>query len=124
MAGLLTAAEITSMTALVASSLDVFLPLYRKSVAQDGYGHSVETYPGTPTSTVQVNVIKPSATDLQVYAAIIGTKEALLLRFIPAIADIREGDRVVYRSGNWLVQNIQSNESYTFANEAVITVIA
>src|SRR5258706_9240051 len=120
---MLSAAEIASMSAVVASSLDVSLPLYRKTVTQDGYEHSIETYPSTPTSTVQCNVIKPSAMLLQVFADIIAGQKALLLRYMPT-SDVREGDRFVYQGLNWKVQPTESAESYTFANEVLIVTIA
>jgi hypothetical protein len=119
---MLSAAELAAMTATVGAFLDVSLPLYRKTTALDGSGHTTVTYPGTPTATVQVNVIKPSATQLQAFAGIIGSQKALLLRFLQT-TDIREGDRIVYSSLNWLVQHILNAESYTVANEALITTI-
>lgn len=122
MAGLLTDAEKADMSATVASSLDVSLPLYRKTVTQDGYGHSIESYPNTPTATIQCNVIKPSATQLQVFADIIAGQRALFLRYMPT-SDIREGDRLVYQGLNWKVQPTESAESYTFTNEVLITTV-
>lgn len=123
MAGLLSASEMTDITATVASSLDVSLPLYRKTITQDGYGHSIETYPNTPTATIQCNVIKPTASQLQIYADIIAGQKALFLRYMP-ISDVREGDRIVYQGQNWKVQPTESAESYTFANEVLITTIS
>jgi hypothetical protein len=120
---MLSANEIASMTSTVASSLDISLPLYRKTVTQDGYGHSIETYPSTPTSTIQCNVIKPTATQLQTFADIIAGQKALLLRYMPS-SDVREGDRFVYQGQNWKVQPTESAESYTFANEVLIVTVS
>jgi len=122
MAGLLSSVDIASITATVASSLDQSLPLYRKTVAQDGYGHSTETWPGTPTSMLACNVYKPSAPQLQAFANIIGTKEALMLRFLP-ISDGREGDQVQYNGRRWMVNYILIADSYTVASDALMTVI-
>ena len=119
---MLSAAEIASVTATVAASMDQSLPLYRKTTALDGYGHTTETYPGTPTLTLACNIIKPTATQLQLYADIIGGQKALMLRYMPS-SDVREGDRIVYQGVNWKVNPIDSAESYTFANEVIITVV-
>jgi hypothetical protein len=120
MPSLLTDADVASITQTVASSLDATLPVYRKSTAIDGYGHSTETW--TLVGTFNFNVFSASATVLQAYAAIIGTKNALMLRLMQT-TDLREGDRVVYSSLNWLVNNIQNAESYTVTKEALITVV-
>ena len=120
---MLSADEISRITATVASSLDVSLPLYRKTVTQDGYGHSIETYPNTPTATIQCNVIKPTASQLQTYADIIAGQKALFLRYMPT-SDVREGDQILYQSAKWKVNPIESAESYTFANEVLITTIS
>jgi Tfp pilus assembly major pilin PilA len=119
MAGLLTAAEIADITAMVASSLDVALPVYRKATSTDSYGHSTEDWTNL-VGTFNVNIFSPSAKQLQAYAGIIGSQNALMLRFLPA-SDIREGDRVIYMAKNWIVQNIQNAESYTFAYDALVT---
>src|SRR5712691_11274311 len=113
---MLSAAELAAMKTTVAAALDVSLPLYRKSTATDGYGHSTETW--ALVGNVQVNVIKPSATQLQAFATIIGSQKALLLRFLQT-TDIRQGDRIVYIALNWLVQHILNAESYTVANECL-----
>lgn len=123
MAGLLNADEVTWMTSTVASALDQSLPLYRPTKASDGYGHTTLTYPNTPTATIACNVGHPSATQLQAYADIIGTQEAMMLRFLSTV-DVREGDRIVFQGENWLVQNVQNADSYTFSNDALMTVIS
>src|SRR5438128_2285580 len=101
MAGLLTAAEIASITATHAAALDQSVTLYRKSTASDTYGHKTETW--NSQGSVSVNVFKPTASTLQAFAGIIGSSQALMLRF-SSTTDIREGDRIVYNSLNWLVQ--------------------
>ena len=123
MSGLLTTDETAWITAIVSSSLDQSLPLYRPTKASDGYGHTTLTYPGTPTAMIACNVGHPSATQLQAYADIIGTQEAMMLRFLTT-TDVREGDRIVFQGENWLVQNVQNADSYTFSNDALITVIS
>jgi len=123
MPGLLTASEIAAITTTVQGALDVTLPLYRKTTALDGAGHTTETYPGTPTSQVQCNIIKPSATLLQAYADIIGEQRAILIRVMQT-TDVRQGDRIVYDGLNWKVQNLQDAESYTVTKEYLVTTVA
>src|SRR5260221_189154 len=77
---MLSAKEIASMSAVVAASLDVTLTVSRDtSKVLDTYGHT--TSGGTTSFTAQVNVYKPNAPQLQMYADIIGTQEAYMLRF-------------------------------------------
>lgn len=112
--------EQASITAVVAASLDQSLPYYDKSVTTDGYGHSVETYPSTPTFMLACNIFKPSATVLQTYAGIIAGKRAMMLRYMPTQA-VKEGARIVYQGINWKVQPLQTADSYTFVNDVLIT---
>lgn len=123
MAGLLTTSETTWITSTVSSSLDQSLPLYRPTKSRDSYGHDTYTYPGTPTSTIACNIIKPTATVLQSYANIIGSQRALTLR-VMSTTDVKERDRIVYDALNWEVQNLMDAESYTVTKEYLITVIA
>lgn len=120
---MLNASDLAYITSTVQAALDVSLPLYRKTISQDGYGHSIETYPNTPTSTIAVNLKQPSATQLVAYAGKIGSQRALIMRAMQT-TDIREGDRVVYDSLNWIVSNIQNAESYTVTKEYLLTVVA
>ena len=118
---MLSAQEIASMSQTVAGSLDVSLPFYRNPKGPDTYGHTTAT--GTNlVGTFKVNVTKPSASQLQAYAGIIGTKEALMLRYMPA-SDIREGDTTTYNGKNWTVNYILNADSYTVANDAIITLV-
>jgi hypothetical protein len=121
MAGLLSAAQLANITTVVASSLDQSLPRYSKSTASDGYGHKTETW--NSQGNIACNIIKPSATQLQSFASIIGSQRALLLR-VMSTATLNEGDRIVYDGLNWLVQNLQDAESYTVTKEYLITVVA
>lgn len=116
---MLNAAEIASMTSVVASSLDTTVTVQRKTVTQDGYGHSITTY--ATVGTEPVNVTKPNASQLQAYADIIGAKVARIIRYMPTGSNIVEGAQIVYIGSNWLVQNILTADSYTFANDALIT---
>ena len=117
---MINAAEITAMTSTVAASLDQSLPYYDKTVTTDGYGHSVETYPQTPTFLLACTISKPSATVLQTYAGIIAGKRAMMLRYLPTQA-VKEGARIVYQGLNWKVQPLQTADSYTFTNDVLIT---
>lgn len=118
---MLSSAQLASITATVAKALDVTLPLSRKSVAPDGYGHSTETW--ASVGNVQVNIINPSATQLQIYAGKIGSQRALLIRAMQT-TDIRENDAITYDGLLWLVQNLQDAESYTVTREYLLTTIA
>ena len=114
--------EIASMTSTVASSLDVTITVSRDtSKVLDTYGHT--TSGGTTSFTAQVNVYKPNAPQLQMYADIIGTQEAYMLRFA-LTTDIREGDTVLLQGENWLVQSVEKADSYTFCNDCLITIIS
>ncbi len=117
---MLSSQEIASMITTVASALDISLPQARKSVASDGYGHSIETWGSV--GTVQVNVIKPTASLLSAYADIIGSQRALLIRSMQT-TDIREGDHLAYDGHTWLVQNCQNAESYAVTKEYLMTTI-
>jgi len=57
MPGLLSADELTSITATVASSLDSALTFNRNPKAQDTYGHTTQTGT-TVTGSFNVNVFK------------------------------------------------------------------
>lgn len=120
MAGMLTASEVAWITPIVASSLDVSLPLSRKTVVSDGYGHNTESW--VSQGNVDLNIIKPSATQLQAYADIIGEQRALVIRTMQT-TDVRQGDRIVYDGLNWLVQNLMDAESYTVTKEYLITTV-
>ncbi len=106
---MLSSKEIASMSAVVASSLDVTLTVSRDT---------------SKVFTAQVNVYRPTAPQLATYAGVIGTKEALMLRFMSATSDIKEGDTVTYRSENWEVQSVKAADSYTFASDALMTIIS
>jgi len=118
---MLSPAELASMTTTVAATLDVSLPLARKTTTSDGYGHSTETW--ISQGNVQVNVIKPSATHLQLFAAIIGTQRALTLRALQT-TDIREGDHVTYDNATWTIQALLDASSYTVTKEYLMTVVS
>jgi hypothetical protein len=117
---MLSAAEIASITTTVGQALDITLALYRNAAGTDTYGHATENE--VSQGNVTVNIYKPSASQLSLYAALIGSKRAVMLRFLPT-TDIRQGDRLVYQGKNWLVQEILNAESYTIATDALMTVI-
>jgi hypothetical protein len=116
---MLSAAEIASMTATVASSLDVSVVVKRNgsTPSNDGYGHTTENL--ATVGTYAINARTPSASILQTYAAIIGAQQSYMIRFM-ATSDIREGDIVIFNSINWKVHSIQKADSYTFCNDALI----
>jgi len=117
---MLSASDIASMTAIVNASFEQTVVVQRKSVTSDGAGHDVESW--TTVLTTKVNISKPTSTQLALYGSIIGSQWALMVRYDPTTG-IREGDRFYYMSRYWLAQNIQNAESYTYANDLLITVI-
>jgi hypothetical protein len=118
---MLSAAELASISSTVAGSLDITITRIRTTAkAQDGYGHT--TSPTTSNANYLVNIIKPTATQLQAFADIIGSQRALMIRYMPA-SDIKQGDIIQYQSVNWLVQSILNAESYTIGVEALMTAI-
>jgi hypothetical protein len=120
---MLNAAEMAWMQTQVASSMDTLVTVQRlpSPPTLDVYGHDI----GVPATvgTPMVNVIKPSAARLQLYAGIIGSQRAEILRFMPT-SDIREGDQIVYLGRNWMAHGLDNAESYSFANEVLITTIS
>ena len=119
---MLSSAEITAITSTVQASFDQSLPYYDKIVTTDGYGHSVETWPSTPTFTLSCNIRRPNVGELQAYADIIAGKRAMLLRYLPT-QNVKEGARITYQGSNWKVQPIEPPESYTVAADVLITEI-
>lgn len=118
---MLSASELASISLTVASSLDAMVTRVRTTAkSQDGYGHT--TAPTTSSANYACNIIKPTATQLQAFASIIGSQRALLLRFMPT-SDIKQGDTISYQGVNWLVQSILNAESYTIGVEALMTAV-
>ena len=117
---MLNMSEDTWITATVEKALDQSLPLSRKTVGLDSYGHSTETY--AQVSTLVCTVSKPTATQLELFAEIIAGQKAMMLRYMPT-SDVREGDRIVYAGLNWTVQPVRNAASYSFTNSAVITAV-
>lgn len=120
MAGLLTSAQLAQITATVASSLDQSLLLERVTRSPDAYGSRTEIW--ASVGNVACNVKSPTATQLQVYAEIIGSQRSLVLRVMNT-TDIRENDRVTYDSLKWRVHGIENADSYTVTKEYIIVVI-
>ena len=119
---LLSSAEIASQTATVAASLDQLLPYYDKTVSDDGYGHSTETWPSTPTFMLACTISKPSPVQLQLYADVISGKQARNMRFLPT-SPVKEGGRVVYQGYTWKVQPLEWASSYRVASDALIVTV-
>lgn len=118
---MLSAAELATISATVASSLDAMVTRVRTTAkSQDGYGHT--TAPTTSSASYACNIIKPTATQLQSYAGIIGSQRALMIRFMPT-SDIKQGDTIQYQGVNWYVQSILNAESYTIGIEALMTAV-
>jgi len=122
MSGLLLTSETSWITSTVTSALDQSLPLYRPTASSDGYGHDTYTYPGSATHTIACNVTKPSATVLQAYANVIGSRRSLVLRVMSG-TDVLENDRIVYDSLNWVVQAEMEPSSYSVTKQFIMTVV-
>jgi hypothetical protein len=118
---MLSASEIAAIQSTISGAFDVTITIQRKAAGQDNYSHANGSY-NTVTNNAKVNVYKPSATQLQSFAGLIGSQWALMVRYLPS-TDIQEGDQVVYNGTTWLVQNIQNSESYTWALDALITAV-
>ena len=117
---MLSAAQITSMQAVIARSLDVTLPLERNTPGVDSYGHATESWASIPS--VQITTIKASATVLQLYAGVIGSQRAEMIRAMQT-SDIKQGDRATYDGLKWIVHEVQNSESYTWTKEYLMVVI-
>lgn len=120
MPGLLSTAQLANITATTAKSLDQSLPLSRNTTlgTSDGAGHASETW--VAQGNVTCNVSKASASVLQEYAGIIGSKRAVTLRATQT-TDIREGDRVTYDGLTWVVQERLNANSYSVVNRFLMT---
>lgn len=122
MSGLLSTAQTTQITATVASSLDQTLPLKRKSSTKttDSSGH--DTTPFVPVGSVACTVAKPTASQLQLYAGIIGSQRAMMMRAM-GTTDIREGDRVTYDGLDWTLHGVENAGSYSVSKQFVMVVV-
>jgi hypothetical protein len=122
MAGLLSAAQLSQIATTVASSLDQSLPLKRKSSTPtaDSYGH--DTTPYVPTGNIACTVAKPTASQLQLYAGIIASQRAMMMRAMQT-TDIREGDCVTYDSLDWTVHGVENAGSYSVTKQFVIVTV-
>ncbi len=118
---MLSANDIASITAIVAASLDVTLPQYRNTPGEDTSGHATETY--AFFANVALNIIRPSATTLQLFADVIGSQRAIIIRVMKT-QDVKQGDRFVYDGLNWRVQALMDSESYTVTKEYLLSVVA
>ncbi len=123
MAGLVTSAETTWITSVVSSSLDQSLPWTRNTgqgTSSDGYGHSTDTE--VSQGALACNVRRPSASVLQLYAGIIGSKRALTLRVL-STTTVRQGDHVTYDGVTWTVQALIEPQSYAVTKDWLITAV-
>lgn len=116
---MLSASELASIQETVASALDTSIPQYRSIKALDTYGHTTNTR--VLIGDIKCNIIKPSASKLQLFAEIIGSQQAVILRMMQA-EDVQEGDEFLYNDLYWVTNNIQDAESYTVTKEVLLTV--
>jgi hypothetical protein len=118
---MLNATELAWMQAQVISSLDVSVVVKRKSYSSDGAGGQSQTL--TTLGTYKMNVVKPTGSQIQQYAALLGVKVDLMVRYDQTSIALQRNDYVVYNSVNYEVHAILNAESYTFSNEAVLAVV-
>lgn len=118
---MLSAAELAAMTTTVEDSLDQSLTLSRDTYTTDTTGH--QKLLSTTTSTIACNVIKPTASQLQIYASKIGSARALVLRAMQT-TDIREGDHVSYDSLDWVVNGIMNAASYSVTKHYLMVTVS
>ena len=118
-----TAFDIQATAASIAPVDTGFLKnsIYVETYTNSTYGHTTRTR--VSQGNIQCNILKPSATQLQTYADIIGAQRALVIRVMQA-SDVQEGDEFLYDGLYWVVNNMQDAESYTVTKEYLITVVA
>lgn len=123
MPGLLTSADTSWITNTVTSSLDQSLPQTRNSLqgTSDANGHPQENY--VSQGNLACTVGNPTASELQEYAGIIGSKRALKLRAMSS-ADVRQGDRITYDGLQWEIQERLNANSYSVVTRYLMTTIA
>jgi head-tail adaptor len=120
MAGLLTTAQSAQIIATITNSLDASLPLERNTPGTDTSGHATESW--SSRGNIACNVKNATASMLQLYAGIIGSQRAVMLRAMQT-TDIRQGDRVTYDGLKWLIHEVENAESYTWTKEYLAVVI-
>ena len=121
MSGLLTASQITNITNTVSSSFDQSLPQYRNTglgTSSDGYGHDTTTW--TSKGNLACTVARPSASTMQAYAGIIGSRRALTMRAM-STSDVKQGDRITYDGLYWIVQERLNANSYSVTTSYLMT---
>jgi hypothetical protein len=119
--GMLNSADIARMTRTVERSFDTTITVKRDpSPVQDSSGHQTQNL--VVQGEVDVNTYKPNAGILQSYAEVIGSQQALMIRY-STTDDIREGDVIEHIGLDWLVHNAQKDESYTFCYNALIVTV-
>jgi len=112
--------ELAAMRTTVFGSFDVTVTWQRKSVASDGYGSGTETW--NTLGTLTCNIIKPSAAMIQEYAARLSVTVSLMIRYNPTNA-LAVGDRIRYAGKFYTVELIENAESYTVANDAILSAV-
>lgn len=123
MPNVLSPADIAQLTAMVADvAFDKSLPLYHKTTAPDGSGHTTETLGATPDLMLNCTISKPSVTQLTLYASVIAGKQARNMRYMPTSV-VKEGGIVVYQGKNWRVQPLEWASSYRVASDALIVTV-
>lgn len=122
MAGLLLPSQTAWMAALTARSLDQSLPLKRPSSTKttDNSGH--DTTPLVSVGNIACTVARPTASQLQLYAGIIGSQRSLMLRAM-STTDIKQGDVVTYDSLDWTIHEVLNAGSYSVVKQYVLVVI-
>jgi head-tail adaptor len=120
MSGLLTTTQTTQIIATITNSLDASLPLERNTPGVDMSGHATESW--ASHGSISCNVKNATASMLQLYAGIIGSQRAVVIRVMET-TDARQGDRITYLGLKWLLHELNDAESYTWTKELLGVVI-
>src|SRR4051794_12733415 len=118
---MLSSRDIARMTRTVEKSFDTEVTVKRDpSPGQDSSGHQTQNL--VVQGDALCNTYNLNASQLQSYAEVIGSQQALMIRYSTS-TDIQEGDVIAYLGLDWLVHNKQQAQSYTFAyNSLIVTV--
>lgn len=122
MAGKLTSAHLTRLQAVATSAMDVpGIQIKHDTPTNDGYG--LQSVVESTTSTVTGGWAKPTARIMQVYAGLIGSLAAWVVR-LPYGTSCARNDRLFMPSGEVLVMQADlSQSSYSTCKLVLATAI-
>jgi hypothetical protein len=107
----ISAAEMASLRADVAAlACDTSCVVKRKTSTKDAWGTRTESF--STVTTVNVGLKSPAAHELQVYAYMIGSSKAWMVK-LPYGTDVRTQDHLILGSDTLVVQADVSLSSYS-----------